>query len=293
MAKKKSKVKKHQGLRRNSRPKSFRNFSDCVQYLKKSVYIVARGRKFEINNQEVINWVTLGSGFVVAPNRFLTAAHVINNPNRSLGQHLEGDKYYLLRNDGENVHCTIFEPRIDKEIFLYRDVDIAVIYLDDNFYQIGDKVYADKNDFIPVSEKFLPIGSMVGVLGYPLCKLAFENKDFRRPKVRNVLLRVDKGVINCRYQTSATSYLYDFTMVFNPGNSGGPIFNVETGELISIVRGFKNIKIAEREIIIPDKKLKKLKTYKENAYIEALNATYSFGFATPTFLNVFRDNNII
>ena len=124
-------------------------------------------------------------------------------------------------------------------------------------------------------------------------KESFENKDFKKPKIGNVLLRVDNGVINCRYQTSATSYLYDFTMAFNPGNSGGPIFDVKTGQLISVVKGFKEIKIAEREIIIPERKLQKLKAYKENAYIEALSATYSFGFATPTFLNVFRDHNII
>jgi len=55
-----------------------------------------RGRKVLVNGQEETNWITIGSGFTAAPNRFLTAAHVINN---EIQQHQEGDKYYLLKHD--------------------------------------------------------------------------------------------------------------------------------------------------------------------------------------------------
>jgi len=287
--------KKYQGLKLPKRPESFHSFSECVKWLKKSVYIIVRGRKTKIDEKESINWITLGSGFVAAPNRFLTAAHVINNPeNGELAKHHDGDKYYLLRHDDDNNwHCRIFEPKLNKEIFTYPDIDLAVIYLDNEFYQIGDQIFADKNDFIRISKDFLPIGSEVGVLGYPLCKLEFQERDMNKPLIGNILLRADQGVVNCRYKTSETDYLYEFTLAFNPGNSGGPIFDVKTGKIISIVKGFKSIRINQREVEISEEGAKLLKTYKEKAFIETENANYSFGFATPTFLEIFKEHNII
>jgi len=114
---------------------------------------------------------------------------------------------------------------------------------------------------IRISKEFLPIGSEVGVLGYPLCKLEFQEKDINEPLIGNILLRADRGVMNCRYQTSETHYSYKFTLAFNPGNSGGPIFDVKTGRLISIVKGYKAIRINERENIIFDEGAKQLKIY--------------------------------
>ncbi len=294
MGKKKKKGRKYQGSRLLKKPEKFNSFSECVKWLKKSVYIIVRGRKIGINEQGSINWVTLGSGFIAAPNRYVTAAHIINDSRKGeLAQHQDGDKYYLLRHDdNNNWHCRIFEPKLDKEIFTYPDIDLAVIYLDDEFYQIGNRIFADRNDFIRISKEFLPIGSEVGVLGYPLCKLEFKDRDINKPLIGNILLRTDQGVVNCRYQTSITNYLYEFTLAFNPGNSGGPIFDVKSGKLISIVRGFKSIRINEKENLISEKGLKQLKVYKEKAFIETLNANYSFGFATPTFLEIFKKHNI-
>jgi len=295
MTNKKRRNKKYKKVKLPKRPEKFHTFSECVKWLKKSVYIIVRGRKVKINGKEEINWITLGSGFVAAPNRFITAAHVINDLEKGeIFQHEDGDKYYFLRHDDENnFHIRIFEPKINKDIFTYPDVDLAIIYLDNEFYQVGDKIFADKNDFIRISKDFLPIGSEVGVLGYPLCKLEFQEKNINKPLISNILLRTDQGVVNCRYKTSETNYLYEFTLAFNPGNSGGPIFDIKTGKVISIVRGYKVLRINERENLITDEVAKKLKVYKEKAFIETLNANYSFGFATPTFLEVFKKHNII
>ncbi len=291
MSKKKKRDKKYQGPKFLKRPENFHSFPECVKWLKKSVYVIVRGRKTKVSDEDRINWTTLGSGFIAAPNRYITAAHVISNPE---AQHQDGDKYYLLRHDDDNnYHFRIFEPKLDKEIFTYPDIDLAVIYLDDEFYQVGNQIFADRNDFIKISKEFLPIGSEIGVLGYPLCKLEFQERDINRPLIGNILLRTDKGVVNCRYQTSATNYLYEFTLSFNPGNSGGPIFDIKTGKIISIVKGFKSIRINQRENIISEEGVKQLKIYKEKAFIETLNANYSFGFATPTFLEIFKKHNII
>jgi len=295
MSKKNRKNKKYQGPKIPKRPEKFHSFSECVGWLKKSVYIVVRGKRIKVDEKEVINWTTLGSGFVGAPNRFITAAHVITDQKKGeLFQHQDGDKYFFLRHDDENrFHLRIFEPRINSGIFVYPNIDLAIIYLDNEFYQVGDRIFADRNDFLRISKDFLPIGSEVGVLGYPLCNLKFQEGDIKKPLIGDILLRTDQGVINCRYQTSKTDYLYEFTLAFNPGNSGGPVFDTKTGKVISIVRGYKSIRIKEEEVLIPDEGAKALKVYKEKAFIETLNANYSFGFATPTFLEIFKNHNII
>ena len=273
------------------------NFLKSVIRLKKSVYIIIRGRKTNINDKEAIKWVTLGTGFLAAPNRLITAAHVINDPDLQkdeLFRHQEGDRYYLLRHDDVgNYHFAIRDLYIKKQIFVYPELDLAIIYLDEEFYKKKNKIFNKKDNYIRISTDFLPIGSEIGVLGYPLCKLEFNNRDINQPLIGNILLRTDLGVINCRYLTKEKKYIYEFTLSFNPGNSGGPIFDVKTGKLVSIVTGYKLIPISVKEKIISEEEIKKLKVYKEKAFIEVAHTSYSVGFATPSFLEVFKEHNII
>lgn len=297
MAKKRKKKFKDRepSMSQRVRATKFHTFQECVKTVKKAVYMIVRGRKVVIQNQEQFNWTTLGSGFLAAPNRLVTAAHVIDDPDKGPTMKPEpGDIYYFIRHDDEgNWHTTTAPLNVDKEIFLRKDVDLAVIYLPDSFYSNGKQVFADKNDFIRVHQEFLAIGSDIGVLGYPLSKLDFENRDITKPKIGDILLRTDKGVINCRYITAPDQFLYQFTLAFNPGNSGGPIFDVRTGRLVSIVRGFQVVPIGTREIEISEDEKKTFKHYEGQSYIDSFKATYSLGFATPSFISFFRDHNVL
>lgn len=288
--------KKYNPKKGPKRPINFTTPVECVRWIKKSVYLIARGRTQDASKPNEIIWITIGTGCVVAPNRMITAAHVINDlkNNNEIGRHKEGDKYYLIRCDDEgNWHYRFFTPKLNKSLFLFPDVDLAVIYLEEEFYQIGEQILALKDDYIRIGQKFRPIGTEMGVLGYPLCKLDFVDRNVNHPQLGNILLRVDTGVINTRYRVSEKICLYEFTIAFNPGNSGGPIFDWRTGQLISIVHGYKALPINMSEHILTDEEKKSIRQYKETSFIDVIHANYSMGFATPSFVEIFREHQII
>ena len=207
-------------------------------------------------------------------------------------QHVAGDQYYLLRHDDEgNWHFRRFTPEMNRTLFLYPDVDLAVLYLEEEFYQHG----AVKDDFIRVDQNFHQIGTEVAVLGYPLVGLTFENRNVDQPKVGDILLRADTGIVNCRYRTAPDVFRYEFTMGFNPGNSGGPIFSPRTGMLLSIVHGYKAIPINRREHILTDDEKRSIAAvhFSHDSIIEVVHGNYSVGYATPSFLEAFREHRII
>tara|TARA_R110000824_G_scaffold401771_1_gene615551 strand:- start:243371 stop:244252 length:882 start_codon:yes stop_codon:yes gene_type:complete len=280
-----------------NRPAHFSTPVECVNLIKKSVYFIARGRALDPEKPSQLTWVSLGTGCVVSPHRMITAAHVINDPKASdeIRKHKEGDKYYLIRHDDEgNGHFRWFDLLIDKTLFIYPEVDLCVMYLDEEFYTFENKTHIQKDDFIRIDKNFRNIGTATGVLGYPLCKLEFNNGDVNSPMFGNILLRVDTGVVNCRYRDIQGHSLYEFTLVFNPGNSGGPIFDIRTGQLLSIVHGYYSQPIKRSEVTLTgdEKRLLDIKTYKADSYIDVVHATYSIGFATPSFIEIFDKHQI-
>ncbi|HVV15197.1 MAG TPA: serine protease [Candidatus Paceibacterota bacterium] len=290
--------KKENPIKIPKRPTSFGTPAECVRWVKKSVYLIARGRALNPEKPNELSWFTIGTGCVVAPNRMSTAAHVINDPSslEKTKQHQSGDQYYLIRHDDEgNWHFKVLTLELNKNLFLYSETDLGIIYLDEEFYQIGEQILALKDDYIRVDQKFRVIGTEVAVLGYPLCKLDFIEKDPNRPQVGDILLRVDTGVINCRYRIAENVYRYEFTMGFNPGNSGGPIFDWRTGQLLSLVHGYKAIPVNMSERVITDevKKNLKIKDYDGKSFIEVVHANYSVGYATPSFVETFKIHGIV
>lgn len=290
--------KKHQQkVKLPKRPDKFKDFSDCLHWVKKSVYMIVRGRKNTVNGTEEINWITLGTGFVVAPFRLVTAGHVVDDASKGESfQHQDGDKYYIIKHDDlDNWHYRIFEPILNQELFIYPDIDLGIIYLDEGFYSLGGKIFSDKNDFIRVSKDYFPIGTDIGVLGYPLCALQFTDRDTSKPIIGDILLRADKGVINCRYRKTEKIANYEFTLSFNPGNSGGPIFDMKTGRLVSIVHGFRSSRIKIQKTILSEDEIKNLNIgeTEDKSFIETWHANYSIGFTSSSFVEVFREHKII
>lgn len=290
--------KKHNKNKMPKRPTHFGTPVECVRWIKKSVYLIARGRALNPEKPDQLEWFTIGTGCIVSPNRMITAAHVINDikDTNELKQHKQGDKYYLIKCDDEgNWHYRFFTPELDKSLFVYSEIDLAVLYLEEEFYQDGDKIYALKDDYIRIDQKFRMIGTEIAVLGYPLCKLDFNDSDVNKPKLGNILIRIDSGVINSRYLIANNIYRYEFTIAFNPGNSGGPIFDWRTGQLLSIVHGFKAVPINMSEHILSEKEKKSadIKEYTEKSFVDVVHANYSVGYATPSFVGTFKLHGII
>jgi hypothetical protein len=226
-------------------------------------------------------WVTLGTGFLCGAGRLVTCAHVIEDPHGSdiARQHVDTDHYALVSHDDEG-NWQYYIGAFQKEVTMFVDVshDLAFLYLGENFYHAPDgAVVRDKREYIRVGRSPSLIGNQVGVLGYPLVKLEFESNDIQKPKLGDVILRADLGVVNARYAAAVDKVYYDYTMAFNPGNSGGPVFDTETGRAIALVQGFKTINILTREVDVPTT-LTPVK-YGLESYISNVTASYSVGIA--------------
>ncbi len=272
--------------------------SEIISALKRNVYLIARGRKVATEGKEAIKWQTIGTGFLAGPNKFVTCSHVIDDKKQKneIAHHQDGDLYFFVKHDDENqIHIHVAPYFVmGQNIFLYPDIDLAILILDDNFYEKDGHRYKNKSEFIHVSQSFHLIGEEVGVLGYPLCELQFQNQDFYKPLLGKILLRTDAGVINCRYQSSPKKYMYEFTIAFNPGNSGGPIFDLHTGKLISIVTGYKSFVIQTIETpITPNMRTGiPIQKYSGESFVDVIRTNYSYGTATPSFAEAFQTHKI-
>lgn len=212
-----------------SKPTEFKSFAETCAFVKQNVYIIARLRGNQV--------ITLGTGFLVGVGRLMTCAHVINSDDET--KHVEGDKYLLMHvNEFGAWHRAIIEPEIDKSLHIYPSIDTAILDLPDTFYEVDGQVIRLREQYLSLSSHPLPIGTDVGVLGYPMQEIRFNDDGL--PITGDVRLRADKGVINSGYVHEGVA-MNEFTMAFNPGNSGGPIFDAETGDVIAMVHAYNSI----------------------------------------------------
>jgi S1-C subfamily serine protease len=211
----------------------------------------------------------LGSGFFVAPKVFLTCHHVVNSVTNP---HQPGDHYQLIQSLAANtaVATTPFVASVGTDLHLYPDQDAAIL-----------QVPGDAHPFAAIGYSDFPEGAEIGVAGYPLSSvLPGQNGG---PVLINVVYRVAKGVVTATYSQSikpgpepqtAMLNTLEVNFLFVPGNSGGPIFDAETGRVFAFVHGFRDTQIVQR---FADTSPGNVANGAPPKHVEALHAVYSIG----------------
>ncbi len=150
-----------------------------------------------------------GSGFVVSSDGdILTAAHVVEGTMAPVVSFVDGrqSRAVILATD----------ERLDVALLHVNETNLPALYMG--------------------ASGSLPIGTEVGVLGYPL------NFSMERMGFSDVTPTLVQGVIAARQTVKPTPLSQPMSVLqidanLNPGHSGGPVFIRSTGEVIGIANG--------------------------------------------------------
>lgn len=273
-------------------PTKFSSFADCVSWIKKSTYLIVRWRSAKEWWKDVIMRQTLWTWVLVSPGRLITCFHVIcGEKGKSL--HNDADKYYLVRHDDlDSRHTSIFWLTLNKNLFLYEKYDLAIMYLEKDFYKSGEKIFKLDNEYVKINKTRQLIGTEIGILGYPHCELTFQDGEMQQPHIGNIILRADRWVINSRYGSWVDQILYnEFTIQFNEWNSGGPIFSTRDGTLVWLVKWYRRIITSMKPVEIEEKTsdwwVKKTKV------IDFHTSYYSVWIPVENYLDILKEHQIV
>lgn len=257
-------------------PANRRGFEDVVRDLRHAIFSVVRNRPLG-NGQSV--GTPLGSGFFVAPEIFASACHVLNDP---ANPHQDGDSYLLVRNDGpQSLIHAIPNVTVGNQLHLWPEWDFALLRARD----------LKEQPFVAIDYGEWRVGKRIGVAGYPLARLHAVNGQLA---FDGLIFRVADGTLNSTYTTTLKTQagqglpnvsIVEVNFLFVPGNSGGPVFDAETGRVGAFVHGYLTTKIRERVEEVGPPLAGHLPEGINSKYIENLNALYSIALR----LNVCRE----
>jgi hypothetical protein len=258
----------------------FEDGSQVYSHVKKSVYSISRIRIDKKGNGQII---PMGSGFLAGEKRLLTCEHVIN-PEEF--RHQDGDIYVLIQKDeNDNWHRHRITPKLNETLFLYAEKDLAIIYLPDDFGIVDGQILKPGAQSLKLSKLIPPIGTPVGVLGYPLMDIKVIDDDI---DMSAIIIRGDRGIVNTAYAAGDTAF-YEFTMAFNPGNSGGPIFDLKTGAVVAIVKSYNSIPLKYIKEEVPSHQQAELGV---SAIYSSIRALYSAGVGSVSMTFAESDHGI-
>jgi Trypsin-like peptidase domain len=245
-----------------------RQFEEVVRDIRYTVFAVIRLRPAANGTH---NCMALGSGFFVSREVFLTCHHVVNAVN---APHVDGDIYrFVAVTDakGAGNGLQIPDVKVGESLHLFPDSDLALFRCP----------ILDTRPFVALEYGEAPLGKDVGVAGYPLPQLAPApgNGDLRYD---GLIFRVARGPLTSTYITALNNEqgmvlqnvpILEVNFLFVPGNSGGPVFDAETGRVAAFVQGYRTAKIRERVETVT--MINPLPQGLGNTYVENLSALYS------------------
>jgi S1-C subfamily serine protease len=246
-----------------------RLFEEVVRDIRHTVFSVIRLRPTGVAN--TFDTLVLGSGFFVSSRVFLTCYHVVNPLSVP---HQDGDWYQLVANAGNGNNPVIHNMQnvqTGVNLYLHPDADLALLQ-----FPVGpDRPY------VALDYGATPEGREIGVAGYPLGRLATVGG---QPAYNQLIFRVAKGVVTASYSTAITDEygtlndvpVVEVNFMFVPGNSGGPVFDANTGRVVGFVKSFNTEKIIERVEQVTKPELLNLPSGLGPHYIDSFHALYSF-----------------
>ncbi|MFZ0821020.1 MAG: serine protease [Candidatus Acidiferrales bacterium] len=247
-------------------PTKSRPFHSVAADVRHTVFSVHRLRPLATGG---FGTTSLGSGFFVTSQVFITCWHVIDGP---AAPHQPGDLYRLVNNlDGQHGIIHEINGRVGNDIHLFPDHDLAILISKSKLDQA----------YLPVSYADVPVGAEIGVAGYPLAQLSIDAN--ANITIGGVVYRVARNAVTAVYRTDLNAgdghplqgvTVLEVNFLFVPGNSGGPIFEADTGRAVAYVKGFRHHKIAELEEhcnLIP------VPAGIQPNYLDSIRAVYSIG----------------
>jgi len=245
-----------------------RSFEEVVRDIRYTVFSVIRLRPASNGTH---NCMALGSGFFVSREVFLTCHHVVNPIN---APHVDGDVYRLVAvtdTKGAGNAVQIANVKAGETLHLFPESDLALFHCP----------ILDTRPFVTLEYGEVLLGKDLGVAGYPLPRLAPApgNGDLRYD---GLIFRVARGPLTSTYVTTLNSDqgivlqnlpILEVNFLFVTGNSGGPVFDAETGRVAAFVQGYHTTKIRERVETVT--MINPVPQGVGSTYVENLSALYS------------------
>lgn len=162
---------------------------------------VVKSQNFSTNTEET------GSAFCVAPNYFLTCAHVVKNYNKNTESSLDFSEYedmirVLIKDGDQMVNAEVIAFDGAKDLALLKADINAKPFEFDQIVNVGDEIFA--------------VGSPHG----------FENNT-----TFGYVSSLDREIYS---HNGAPLYMF-LDLAILPGNSGGPIINRHDGKVIGVI----------------------------------------------------------
>lgn len=247
-----------------------REFFEVANDLRHAVCSIVRHRPLPSVQQggaQQFQAFPLGSGFFVAPQLVLTCYHVIAGT-----PHQPGDFYHFVLSlpNGAGVIHTLGAQAATQSIHLFANDDLALIELPG----------IQQQAFVAVGYNAVPVGSDIGVAGYPLGLPTVDAQG--QLGYDSMIYRVGRGVVTSTYRTNINTEqgqqipaadVLEVNFLFVAGNSGGPIFDAETGRVVAFVHGFQSPTITER---VATARIQ-LPAGMSAQYVQSIHAIYSMG----------------